>query len=65
MEDSDQIFGIKGYRITKKTQLYLTREHKIPQAKNRTMFLQAEKRAKDPSPVSYSPDSKLLTKRYW
>ena len=58
-------WGLEGYHVPRKTQLFTTREHKVPTAKLRSLFTEAEKKAKDPGPSNYSPTSEQLTKRYW
>lgn len=57
-------FQMKGYNAPK-TAIPLNTEHQIPKDKNRDIFLSITKRAKDPDPVTYAADQKMIEKRLW
>lgn len=57
-------FQMKGYNAPK-TAIPLSAEHQIPKDKNRDIFISITKRAKDPDPVTYAADAKMIEKRFW
>ena len=60
-----QVFGIEGYKIPLKTQLYITKEYRIPKAKYKSIFAESENRAKEPGPTVYAETQNQVCKRYW
>lgn len=50
-------WGVQGYRVPLKTQLYISKEYGMPRAKIQSLFIESEKRGKEPGPPAYSPTS--------
>lgn len=57
-------FDMKGY-TPPKTAVPISYEYKIPGDKDRDIFADITKRAKDPDPATYAADSEKIYKRYW
>lgn len=57
-------FTMEGYNPPA-TAIPLYREHKIPGDKNRDIFAEVTKRAKDPSPATYALGNEKISKEFW
>uniref|UniRef100_A0A7S3I9R6 Sperm-tail PG-rich repeat-containing protein 2 n=1 Tax=Fabrea salina TaxID=342563 RepID=A0A7S3I9R6_9CILI len=58
-------FGMEGYQVPKRGQLFIDKEHKFGRAKKKDLFGGDPKKEKGPSPTSYAPDMQQVSKRYW
>ena len=57
-------FEMKGYNPPK-TAVPLSKEFKMPKEKNRDLFADINKRAKEPDAATYAADKYKIYKRYW
>jgi hypothetical protein len=57
-------FEMEGYHAPK-TAIPLSKEYKVPGDKNRDIFADITKRAKEPDPSTYAADNDKVYKRYW
>lgn len=58
-------WGIEGYQVPKKSQLFLIKELTIPKSQKLDMFHYITKRSKDPDCTKYSPTAEQASKLYW
>jgi hypothetical protein len=57
-------FNMKGYNAPT-TAVPLSKEYKIPLDKNRDIFADVNKKAKEPDATTYAADKDKIYKRYW